>query len=353
MLRRRPFTLLVCLTIFLSTIFLNASWAVGPDGSMEELLKANQAGSTQAPVSHKAKSRHASAKSIVVPPGPYLGQPLPAAIAKVKPLVGLPNYAAAPCVLPKPRVGQWEMGAQVFFATTRGTIGWPRYSQFTWGWSGNENKADFNDDLDLPRHATWLDLSARYQFRPTWSFKYAVLFNQLSGGGQPQNYFMFGNQWGAYLGFGNNINSKWQHAYHRLSLGYDAIKSCTATVSVEAGWVHTDDRIDLGCSSCGSLTQSFSKGGDSAMVSIGLQNCIKIARNGGILSCYNKGSAIFLDDVEGWDVQLGGRYSIPLNCGRSGYVKGGYRFVGLKKQQQDLLFTSNLEGGFIEGGLIF
>lgn len=353
MLRRIPSTPLVCLAIFLSTILLNASWAAGPDESLEVLLKPNQPSSPPAPVSLKARTRYASAKQIVVLPGPDPCMPLPAGVAKVKPLIGLPYYSAPSCILPKPRVGQWEMGAQVFFATSRGTIGWPRYSQYTSGWSGWENKADFNDDLNLPKHTTWVDLSARYQFRPSWSFKYSVLFNELKGGGQPQNYFMFGNQWSTYFGSGYNINSKWQHSYHRLSLVYDAIKTCTTLVSVEAGWVHTDDRIDVGCSTCGWWTQTFSKGGDSAMVSIGLQNCVKTAPNGGSLSCDNKVSVIFLDDVEGWDVQLGGRYSIPLNCGRSGYVKGGYRFVGLKKQQPDLLFTSNLEGGFIEGGLIF
>jgi len=352
MLRRIPYTPLVCIAIFLSTVLLNASWAAGPDESLEVLLKPSQPSSPPAPVSHKAKTRYAYAKQIAVLPGPDPCQPLPAGISKINPPF-LPYYSTAGCVLPKPRAGQWEMEAQVFFARTKGTIGWPRYSPYFWGYSGWENKADFSDDLNLPKSVTWVDLSARYQFRPSWSFRYAVLFNEIRGGGQPQNWFMFGNQWGIIFGFGFDIHTKWQHSYHRLSLVYDAIKTCTTSVSVEAGWVHTDDKIDLSCTSCGWWTQSFSRGGDSAMASIGFQTCLKTAPNGGTLSCDNKVSAIFLDDVEGWDVQLGARYSIPLNCGRSGYVKGGYRYVGLKKQQHDLLFTNNLEGGFIEGGLIF
>lgn len=353
MLRRTPYTLLVCLAIFLSTILANNSSAGAPDESAAATPTLSRVGSPAAPVSHKAKTACACPKSMALAPGLYPVQPLVTDVAKVKTLVGLPYNMAGPCVVPKPGPGQWEMGAQAFFAHTRGTIGWPRYSQYGWGWSGYENKADFNDDLNLPKNTTWVDLSARYQFRPSWSFKYAVLFNNISGGGQPQNYFMFGNQWGTFFGFGSSVNSKWQHAYHRLVLAYDAVKTRAATVSVEAGWVHTDDRIDLNWSTGAWSTQSFSKGGDSAIVSIGVQNCLKVAPNGGVLSCDNKISAIFLDDVEGWDVQLAGRYSIPLNCGRSGYVKGGYRFVGLKKQQADLLFTSNLEGGFIEGGLVF
>ncbi|MFZ5864435.1 MAG: hypothetical protein ACOYXY_00995, partial [Thermodesulfobacteriota bacterium] len=70
-------------------------------------------------------------------------------------------------------------------------------------------------------------------------------------------------------------------------------------------------------------------------------------------SCDFKGGVIFLDDVEGWDIQVGMRYSIPLNCGRSGYVSGGYKFVDYKKSEQNLIWENTFEGGYLEMGLVF
>jgi len=353
MLRRIPSTPLVCLVVFLSTIILNTAWAAGPDESLEILLKPNQPIAAPAVASPKAKHRYAAAKRTVMLPEADYCAPLPAGISKVKPPVGF-GYFAPPCILPRPKVGQWDMGAQVIFARTKGSIGWPRYSPWYSGWWGWENKADFNDDLNLPKNTAWLDLSARYQFRPGWAFRYSVLFNNLSGGGMPQNMFIFGNNWGSgFVWWGWNLQTQWQHAYHRLGLVYDAIRTPTSLVSVFAAWVHTEDRIDLNCTACGYWTTTFSKSGDSASAGIELQKCLKTAANGGTLSSDIRAAAIFLDNVEGWDVQLGGRYSLPLNCGRWGYVKGGYRFVSLNKSQQDLLLQTSLEGGFVEGGLIF
>ena len=51
--------------------------------------------------------------------------------------------------------------------------------------------------------------------------------------------------------------------------------------------------------------------------------------------------------------QAGARYSIPLNCGRWGYFKGGYRSVDIKKGEPKLVFNQALEGGFMEFGFIF
>ena len=42
-----------------------------------------------------------------------------------------------------------------------------------------------------------------------------------------------------------------------------------------------------------------------------------------------------------------------MNCGRSGYVKAGYRLVELKKGQNDFLLADAVEGGFMEFGFIF
>ena len=92
---------------------------------------------------------------------------------------------------------------------------------------------------------------------------------------------------------------------------------------------------------------------DPVITEIQFQRCLRTAPNGGTFSFDNRAAFLFNDDVEGYDVQLGGRFSVPLGCGRWGFAKGGYRFVQLQKSQSEYLFKSSFEGGFIEGGLIF
>jgi len=356
MLRRIPSTPLVCLVIFLSTIFLNASWAAAPDESLDILLKPNQGVSAPVTAAHKAKTRagfRAAAPAAVVlyPPLPPLG------ITKVKPqgICGPVGPGFSGCILPMPMPGQWEMGVQMIFGRTRGIVAWPRYTPYL-AW-GSENSVNLNDDLGLPAHAVVPEFTARYQFRPNWSFRYTVIGFQFNGG---NGTFQGGSNGFGVTYFGNipltwglQVSSQWQHTWQTLELVYDALKTCNSVLSISGGWLHTDDRITANCVQCGYYTGIFSKGGDSGYVAMQLQQCVRTAQNGGSFSLDNKVGAIFGDDAYGWDIQLGGRYSIPLNCGRSGYAKGGYRFVDYKKNQQDFILTNAIEGGFVEFGFIF
>ncbi|MBI5248531.1 MAG: hypothetical protein HY912_03455 [Desulfomonile tiedjei] len=356
MLRRIPSTPLVCLFILLSTIFITAAWAASPDESLEILLKPNQVGGTPVPAAQKvsarpAKMRNDSSQGRVtfVPPG---------GITKVKPAcVPYPVAGMPMCILPTTRQGQWEISGQVLFARAKGSIQWPRLDQNMWGgwWGGYwayARDVDLNDDLQLPAHKEFLEFSIKYQFRPTWAIRYSVLGNQLTGAGWPQwnSPFVFGYQ---LYSTGQPISSKWQHAYHRATLEYNAVKTCSSSLSVFAGWVHTEDKIEVNCWLCGYYGNTFSKSMDAAIAGLELQRCLRTAANGATFSLDCKAGGIFLDDSQGYDVQAGARYSIPLNTGRWGYAKGGYRVVSLQKTQNEWLFKNQLEGGFLELGFIF
>ncbi len=356
MLRRIPYTLLVCLAIFLSTILGSALWAASPEQSAQMLLAPDKASTPHGPAVQQAKTR----PSMVSKAGPLpamLSCPPPLGITKVRPVIGLPYGAAPGCILPGPLPGQWEIGAQVFFARVTGKVQWPRYSSYYYGYAGQGGDdslaADFGDSLMLPKHAAVVEIKARYQFKPNWAARYSVIPFALDGGGLPDfsRQFVFGN---FQFTSGLPIQTKWQHAYHRVGLVYDAVRTCSSKVSVFADWVHVDDRIDVNCAPCSFIQQTFSKNTDSSMVGLEVQRCVATTCNGATFSCDYKAGAIFLDDVEGWDVELGGRYSMPLNnATRWGYMKGGYRLVNLKKSQSDFLLKDSLEGGFMELGFIF
>jgi len=352
MLRRIPATPLVYLVILSITLFVAASWAAGPDESMEIRLKPSPASGSPVPAVNKASPHQATRTRRALDYGPSpVFMYFPPPIMKVKPEVCGVFPLIPVCILPSPVMGQWEMSGQVFFARVRGTMQWPRNSWWLAGY-GWGNNVGFTDDLQFPVHQTVGEFTARYQFRPNWAFRYSILSAELNGGGWPTDNFWFGWQ---QITFGQPIQTKWTHYYNRLGLIYDAIHNCRAKVSVFADWVHTDDRMTLNCTACSAFLGSptFSKNGDSMMVGLELQRCVRTFVNGGTFSLDCNAGGIFLDDVEGWDVQAAGRYSVPLNCGRWGYVKGGYRLVDIKKSESDFIFNHALEGGFMEFGLIF
>jgi hypothetical protein len=355
MLRRRPSTLMVCLAFCLSIMALVAvSWARADyftdNPNTAQVLAQSAPGNLKAKVIAKVK-------------GPAVFPAYPYRFCRPNVKAGEPAYAVgygagaqfADADPPTPGMGKWEISGGVIFARLRGKIAWPRYSWWGAGWWGWTNEADFTDALQLPAHQAVPTWSITYQFRPNWGIRYSGLAFAANGGGQPSDYFMFGpsQQYYGYYGYGFGIQSKYQHAYHRVGLLYDAVKSPRACASLFADWVHAEDQISVFSSSYAGQISVFSKGTDAAITGIEFRKNMKTTANGATLSCECKAGAIFLDDVEGCDLQGAARYSIPMNCGRSGYVKSGYRLVQLKKGQNDFLLQGAVEGGFMELGFVF
>jgi len=357
MLRRIPYTPLVCLVLLVSMCFLSPSWAVAPDESLDVLLKPNNTNLAASPAIHQTKAKRPNFGF----PAPWAGNPYvpgPSRITKVKalPPTLLPMSAPAMgCFLPMPRPGQWQIGVQGIYARLRGSVQWPRYT-WSWGW-GYQEQADFTDSFGLPAHQVIPEVNAKYQFRCNWGLQYSGLWTEVKGGKWVDNWFYFGFQGGGSTpqiwSPGQQIQSRWQHGYQKVGLVYDALKSCKATLSLFGGFMHADDRIDANCYMCGNFQNTFSKSMDTAAVGVEFQKCVATNFNGGTFSCDAKATALFVDDVEGVDVQAGGRYTIPMNCGRWGYMKGGYRLIDLKKGPSDYVLKTALEGGYLEMGFIF
>ncbi len=355
MLRRIPATPLVCFVVLLFAIAANHAIAEDPQEALEILLKP-EGSSAQVKKRSPARARYKPRRRARPVRAPYPPRSAFKPIVKVKaPPTCVPGVFRPPCILPKPLPRQWQFSAQAIFARTRGTIAWPRICwQTSWG---QENLVDLNDILGIPAHDVVPEFTVRYQFRCNWALRYSLLGGEFPGG--QSDWWQTGNQ--QYC-FGPNSygfttlegqQSKWEHLYHRVGLVYDAIRTCSSVTSVFWDWVHTDDKISVSCTVCGNESRIFSQSGDSMIVGLEFQRCLKTALNGGTLTSNYKAGFIFYDNVEGWDVQLGLRYSIPLGCERWGYVEGGYRYVEIKKSQPDFLWTNAIEGGFVEASLTF
>ncbi len=208
-----------------------------------------------------------------------------------------------------------------------------------------------NDDLGIPSHQTLLEYSAYYQIRPSWAVFYSVMPISLEGTTIPNRTIYFGQiPIPAFI----PVNTKWDFLYQRVGLIYQPILTCNASVSIYNSWLFNDQRLRVNNSVCPlSSCTALDRTRNMVMSGINIQKCIRTMCNGGTLSCDNRVGIGYLDGTFALDVQAGFRFSVPMNCGRWGFARGGYRLINFTENRTDLRLDTTLEGGFVEGGLIF
>jgi len=237
-----------------------------------------------------------------------------------------------PCILPKRECGQWELSVQAFFARVRGKVSWPYHPT-----------VDFNDDLGLDSHKAFFEYAARYQFRPRWAIIYSIMPIEMEA-----NYIH-------PLFPGMVFKSKWETVYQRVGLLFEPIRTCSGAISIYNAWVFNPQQLTLhsGGHCRAYSTMKIDRTRNMVMSGIEIERCITTKCNGGSLSCDNRVGIAYLDGTFGLDVQTGLRYSVPLNCGRWGYAKGGYRLLDFKEDRVDYRIDTYLTGWFVELGLAF
>jgi len=278
-------------------------------------------------------------------------------IFKVRPRVrqyyGLKSrYGVRPlAILPSIGSKRWEMGAQVMFARTKGTVRYIRGDAYNVSSQGLRD-VDLNSDLGLPDHWVVGSYSARYRFRPKWSMQYQIMPIEMSGSGDSDRDFVFGSSNRYGYGGQRNRRSKWERQYHRVGLSYDAIRTYRARVSVVGGYVRVDDKVTLIQPDC--CSDIFQSELNMGMAGLEFETALRTGRWWNTLSLECAASAAFGDEAVGSDVSTGLKYRIYLNSGRWGYVKGGYRYLTYKKNYSDARqWSSVVEGGYLQMGFVF
>lgn len=251
------------------------------------------------------------------------------------------------CILPTARIRGWEVDVQGMFARTKGVV---RFYGGTYGYGTTyQANLDMNSDLGVPEHKWIGSLAAKYHFKPRWSLRYSVMPSTLDGTAAQNTNFNFGY---TFMNYGLNTKVKWERLYQRMGLGYDPIATPSLRVSVFGDYVRINEKlsvVQIGC--CGS---TFDNDLNMAMAGIELERCLKTTRLFNTLSLECKAGIAFGDDAVGSDLATGLKYSIPMNNGRWGFIKGGYRYLTYKKKYSDVkLMDTAMEGGFLEAGFIF
>jgi hypothetical protein len=171
----------------------------------------------------------------------------------------------------------------------------------------------------------------------------------LEGSTQPSRSF----NWGTTThGLGSSTRAKWERLYQRIGLVYDPIRTHSTRVSVFGDYVRLNEKftvIQVGC--CGdSLDNDLNMG----MAGLELEKCLKTSRKCNTLSLECRAGVAFGDEAFGSDISTGLKYSIPMNNGRWGFIKGGYRYLTFNKKYSDVrMMDTAMDGGVLQMGVIF
>lgn len=343
---RNLITVLVCMVFIASVIATNA-YAL----TFKHATFAQQQEDLYAPKS-PVPQQFAKAGPLAMPQARSIYKVRPRRIAKVRPAYGRFNPATAyqvkrRCILPIIRPKGWEMNAEAFFARMKGKVRYARGN--TSAYYRNSYDVDLNDDLGVPEHGVIPEFTATYRFRRNWALRYSIMPMMVENTSSPNRSFVFGSN-----NFTNIQNGKvkWERLLQHLGIVYDAVKTHKSRVSIFTDFVRINDKlsyINLGC--CG---DTWDEDMNMAMVGLEFEKCLRTGRRRNTLSLVCKAGVAFLDEAVGADVMTGLKYSIPMNKGRWGYVKGGYRFATYKKGYSEVkLLDTAMEGASIQMGFIF
>jgi hypothetical protein len=283
-------------------------------------------------------------------------KPEPPTVSKVSPYRGLSSGFGAlsgynpiawgpECWLPVPAKGQFDVGARVFFPRIRGEV---RRGTDTTG-VGNPS-VTFDDHLGLREYGNvvW-SVEAFYQFRPRWGIKYSFTPLTLESTYAPDRGFNFMNQ---TFAAGTAVHTKWDRFAHRAGLVFDISRTPNSLTKVFAEWLYIQDKLTIGSALGGASTGTWDTHKSVAVVGLEFDKCLKNYR-GNTLALTGRGGFAFLDDSIGYEAEAALNYLIPIKTGRFGYVKAGYRWETLKKEKTFSLFSTTMDGAFLQLGFLF
>ncbi len=243
-----------------------------------------------------------------------------------------------------PHVGskQFEVRAQVWYPSLyRSDVVWG-----TNGIGGIGTDLDLKEDLGLGPNQYLGVYEGRCQIRCNWGLRF--IFNPINyrANHNPQNIFWFGNQ--VFSAFVNTL-TVWDRYRYRAELVYDWFHKPNAVSSLFAGYEMYDDKLTIS-----QLNLSRSKSKTLGLYTAGA-SIERVIRDIGsaTVSTECRWSAVFDYDHFGWDGLWVGRIYMPMNCGRYGYLEGGYRWVAHDTSQPTNTEKLQLAGPTAGMGLIF
>ncbi|MGC8659303.1 MAG: hypothetical protein ACP5U1_09535 [Desulfomonilaceae bacterium] len=249
-----------------------------------------------------------------------------------------------------PHIGckQFQVSAQVWYPTLyRSDVIWGTNlaggpGGFGYGWS----PISLVDNLNLDRNQYFGVYEGRCQVRPNWGLRFTFMPLTYRTNTSPTYPFYFGN-W--LYGTIYNTLTIWNRYVYRAELVYDWFHKCNAVSSLFGGYMMIDDNL--------TISQLITTRSRSQLIGLYTAGASieRLIRDIGsaTVTVEGRGSLQFNNDYFGWDAVALGRIYMPLNCGRYGYLEGGYRWFVLETSQNTNYDKSTLAGPTAGIGLIF
>ena len=251
----------------------------------------------------------------------------------------------APCggsFLPHVGAKQFQVSAQVWYPTlNRGDVVWGTNMA-----GGAGTQLDLTRDDLLGPNQYFGVYEGRCQIKCNWGLRFTFMPINYRANSNPRNPFFFGS-W-PFVAVTNTL-TVWDRYTYRAELVYDWFHKANAVSSLFAGYVMYDDKLTISQFNV-SRSRSHTLGLYTAGASIE-----RLIRDIGsaTVSTECRWSVNFDNDHFGWDGVWLGRVYMPMNCGRYGYLEGGYRWYVLETSQPTNYDKTNLAGPTAGIGLIF
>ncbi len=374
----RPLTLLVCLAIVTTFTIVTTGWGYngvdisGGTGIQGEALSADPRVKPCAPMRSvetfgTTSSSRSPGRSISYPaydpvfpgyqnPGPALYPPqgYPASPAAPAGYVGGSQNLSCPAGsgfgLPwipfLPRIGpkQFQVSARLWYASLNS-------STILWGpdFVGNEGTdLDLVQDLGLSKHQYIAEYEARCQFRCNWGLRFSFMPIAFKDNSTPSRDFFFGN---AFFPAFVPIVARWHRYMYRWDLVYDWFQQKHAVSSIFAGYSLYDDKVEV---SDVFQSRNRSRGFGLGFAGLSIERAVRnFGCGGATASTHCKASVQFLEGYFGWDPEAMCRISVPMDCGRFGYIGAGWRWIVLARSQPSDVDKTSLDGLIGTVGFVF
>ncbi|MFC1834880.1 hypothetical protein ACFL2Q_09120 [Thermodesulfobacteriota bacterium] len=294
-------------------------------------------------------------------PGPGYGTgigALPAAISPLggmlRPAMGMFNLPGLPfaglscsAYLPRPGCKQVSIKAKAWCTELNG-------SKIIWGpdpvTGGRGYELDLHEDLKLDKQKYNCEYEIRCQIRKNWATRFIFMpldYND-SGLVETPGGFFFG---GAFYPQGSQVQTTWNRNIYRWELVYSFCQAQFGVASLFAGYYLYDDKLKVSRTPNVSRTRSDTFG--LATAGGELERLVCKVGCGGTASLHCKWSVQFLEGYFGWDGESVGRISVPMNCGRYGFLEAGWRWIVLEHDKPANADETSMDGLIGSIGLIF
>ena len=258
--------------------------------------------------------------------------------------------------LPRPCCKQFLISAKVWYAKLGSSTqlwGTTFPALVPGGAVGTE--LDLVDDLGINKRFYVPEFEGRFQIRPNWGLRYQympivqeqttnVRFGVYDFGG-----FFFGNH---FFPVGAPLHTKWRRLINRWDIVYDWFQAPNAVSSIFSGYSLYDDLLTVAASP--NIFASRSRLYGLAFAGMSIDRLIRdFGYSGATASCHCKFLVQFLEGYFGWDGSAMGRMTVPMNCGRYGFLEAGWRWIVLGRDQPTDKDKVSMDGFMAAGGLVF